>query len=46
MTSLPDYISRACEIQAQVGESRQKFAEIFSEIYSETVNQEIGRAHV
>ena len=38
MKRLPEYIRKACEIQAQVGESREKFAEIFEGIYPLVAN--------
>ena len=38
MKTLPSYIQKACEIQSQVGEDREKFAEIFEEIYPHTTN--------
>ena len=37
MTALPEYISTARKIQAEVGESRPEFVKIFEKIY--TCNQ-------
>ncbi|MBR7104500.1 MAG: acetylxylan esterase [Lentisphaeria bacterium] len=38
MNREPSYISRAREVQAQVGENREEFLRIFSDIYADTTN--------
>lgn len=38
MNRIPPYIARAREIQQQVGESREKFAAVFQDIYAGTTN--------
>lgn len=46
MKNMPSYIVQAREIQQQVGESREKFAAVFQDIYAGTTNFEESQVPV